>query len=147
MRGFAQESQGLDRTLDLTNEIMSVGSSASAQLDNQTRRLKNAGNNLSTIERTAAPGAEKLIGMISKHQKKNTIILAFVISVCLVLTLYSLGFISFLKKIVAATPSLPSSSSESSTASASSSSQNEEEAKHTSLEASITAKENEQEYE
>lgn len=49
--------------------------------------------------------------MISKHQKKNTIILAFVISVCLVLTLYSLGFISMLKKIVAATPSLPTSSS------------------------------------
>ena len=84
--------------------------------------------------------------MISKHQKKNTIILAFVISVCLVLTLYSLGFISFLKKIVAATPSLPSPSTESNTASASSSSQNEEEAKHTSLEASIAAEKNQQEY-
>ena len=48
--------------------------------------------------------------MISKHQRKNTIILAFVISVCLVLTLYSLGVIGMLKKLVAAAPSLPSSS-------------------------------------
>ena len=38
--------------------------------------------------------------MINKHQKKNTIILAFVISVCLVITLYSLGFIHMLKKMV-----------------------------------------------
>ena len=111
MRGLAKESTGLDRTLNLTTEIMSVGSSASAQLDNQTQRLKNAGNNLGKIERTAAPGAEKLIGMINKHQKKNTIILAFVISVCLVLTLYSLGFISFLKKILAVVPSTTTSSS------------------------------------
>lgn len=67
MRGLAKESTGLDRTLDLTNEIMSVGGTASSSLDGQTRRLKNAGGNLSKIERTAAPGAEKLIGMISKH--------------------------------------------------------------------------------
>ena len=154
MRGLAQESTGLDRTLDLTGEIMSVGSSASAQLDGQTRRLKNAGNNLSTIERTAAPRAEKLIGMINKHQKKNTIILAFVISVCLVLTLYSLGFISFLKKLVAATPSLPSSSSSETTtaseaAAAATSSDSlkealvaEEDTKHTSHQSTMATKEN-----
>lgn len=55
------------------------------------------------------PGAEKLISLISKHEKKNTIILAFVISVCLVITLYSLGVIHFLKKLVNVMPSVSSS--------------------------------------
>ena len=45
--------------------------------------------------------------MINKHQKKNTIILAFVISVCLVITLYSLGFIHMLKKMVNMTTPTP----------------------------------------
>ena len=96
MRSLAQESVGLDRTLDLTNEIMHVGTSASSQLAGQTNRLRNTNSNLSKIERSAVPGAEKLIGMISTHKRKNTIILAFVISVCLVITLYSLGFIKLL---------------------------------------------------
>ena len=52
------------------------------------------------------------MGLISKHKRKNTIILAFVISVCLTLTLYSLGVIDLLKKICNAVPSLPSSSPE-----------------------------------
>ena len=105
MRSLAQESVGLDRTLDLTNEIMSVGSSASSQLAGQTNRLRNTNSNLSKIERSAIPGAEKLIGMIGRHQKKNTIIIAFVISLCIVTTLYSLGFIDLLKKLLAATAS------------------------------------------
>ena len=46
IRGLAQESKGLDRTLDLTNEIMTVGGQASAQLEGQTNRLRNAGSNL-----------------------------------------------------------------------------------------------------
>ena len=74
-----------------------------------------------------------MIGMISKHQKKNTIILAFVISVCLVLTLYSLGFISMLKKVVAVAPSLPTASSDSQQqATQHQQSEEEEETKHTS---------------
>ena len=67
MRNLAQESVGLDRTLEITNEIMQVGSSASSQLDGQTSRLKRAGSNLSLLEHSAVPGAEKLIGLISKH--------------------------------------------------------------------------------
>ena len=67
MRGLAQESVGLDRTLEITNEIMTVGSQASAQLDGQSGRLKNAGSNLSLLENSAVPGAQKLIGLISKH--------------------------------------------------------------------------------
>ena len=55
---------------------------------------------MSKIEKSAVPGAEKLVGLISKHQRKNTIILALVISVCLVITLYSLGFIDMLKAIL-----------------------------------------------
>ena len=108
VRGLASESQGLDRTLDLTSEIMSVGSAASAQLDGQTGRLRNTNSTLKKLEETV-PGAEKLISLISKHEKKNTIILAFVISVCLVITLYSLGVIHFLKKLVNVMPSVSSS--------------------------------------
>ena len=67
MRGLASESQGLDRTLDLTNEIMQVGTSASSQMDGQTARLRKANSNLSKIEKSAVPGAEKLVGLISKH--------------------------------------------------------------------------------
>ena len=105
MRGLAQESTGLDRTLDLTSEIMSVGSAASSQLEGQTSRLRNANSTLSKIERSSVPGAEKLVSLISKHRKKNTIILALVISVCLVLTLYSIGVIDTLKRMTASTPS------------------------------------------
>ena len=60
------------------------------------------------------PGAEKLLKLINKAQKKNTIILAFVISICLVLTLYSLGVIDFLKKVASVTPSVLPASSKSS---------------------------------
>lgn len=112
MRGLAAESCGIDRTMDLSNEIMTVGSAASSQFAGQTNRLRNAGSNLSKIEKSSVPGAEKLIQLISKHQKKNTIILAFVISVCLVLTLYSLGVIHFLKKVVAVVPSVMPASTE-----------------------------------
>ena len=48
---------------------------------------------------SAIPGAEKLIGLIGKHHKKNTIILAFIISICLVCVLHSLGFIEMLRKL------------------------------------------------
>lgn len=33
VRGLASESVGMDRTLGITNEIMTVGSAASAQLE------------------------------------------------------------------------------------------------------------------
>ena len=88
---------------------MSVGSAASSQLEGQTSRLRNTNSTLKKIEETV-PGAEKLISLISKHEKKNTVILAFVISVCLVITLYSLGVIAFIKKLVSVVPSVPSSS-------------------------------------
>jgi len=51
------------------------------------------------IEKSAIPGADHLISLIGKHQKKNTIILALIISVCLVMTLYSLGFIDMLRAV------------------------------------------------
>jgi hypothetical protein len=39
--------------------------------------------------------------MVNKADRRNTIILAFVISVCLVILLHSLGFIDFLKTLLA----------------------------------------------
>jgi len=96
IRGLASESVGLDRTLDLTNKIMSVGSAASSQLESQKSRLKNATSNLFQLSITALFGNE-LVGRIEHTNRRHTIIVAFVISVCLVLTLYSLGFINLLK--------------------------------------------------
>lgn len=69
-------------------------------MQGQTSRLKNTGRNLNKLERSAIPGADRLITMINKADKKNTIILAFVISVCLVVILYSLGFIDFLRRFI-----------------------------------------------
>ena len=54
------------------------------------------------------PGAAKLIEMINKQERKNKIIIAFVISVCLVTTLYSLGVIHFIRKLVSVVPPMPS---------------------------------------
>ena len=85
---------------------MSIGAKSSAQLEGQTNRLRNTNSTLSRIETSAVPGAEKLVGLISKAERKNTIILAFVISVCIVITLYSVGVIDALKKIGAATPTI-----------------------------------------
>jgi hypothetical protein len=38
--------------------------------------------------------------MINKADRKNTIILAFVISLCFVCLLYSIGFINYLKAVL-----------------------------------------------
>ena len=83
----------------MTNEIVSLGANSANSLQSQTNRLRNTNRNLNKIEKSALPGADRLMNLINKHQKKNTIILAAVISICLVLCLYSLGFIDFLKKM------------------------------------------------
>ena len=75
-------------------------------MQGQTSRLKNTGRNLNKLERSAIPGADRLITMINKADKKNTIILAFVISVCLVVILYSLGFIDLLRIFIPKSNSL-----------------------------------------
>ena len=54
------------------------------------------------------PGASLLIDMIGKKQKKHKIIIAFVISICLVTFLYSLGFIDLLKTVTRTTASVAS---------------------------------------
>jgi hypothetical protein len=99
MHQLSQEGANLDKTLAMTNEIVSMGANSAQSLQGQTNRLRNTNRNLGKIEKSALPGADRFITMINKHQKKNTIILAAVISVCLVLCLYSLGFIGFLKKM------------------------------------------------
>ena len=77
-----------------------MGTDSAARLEGQTSKLKKANSNLSLIEKSAIPGADKLIALIGKNQKKNQIILAFVISICLACILNSLGFIAFLRGIV-----------------------------------------------
>ena len=76
-----------------------MGSDQASSLERQTNRLMNANRNLTKIEKSVIPGAEKLVGLIGKSHKKNTIILAFVISLCLVCVLHSLGFIEMLRKL------------------------------------------------
>ena len=76
-----------------------MGNDQASRLEGQTNRLMNANKNLTKIEKSVIPGAEKLVGLIGKSHKKNTIILAFVISLCLVCVLHSLGFIEMLRKL------------------------------------------------
>lgn len=99
MRNLANENNGLDKTIELSNSIMQMGSESAAMLEGQTSKLRNANKNLSKIEKSSIPGADKLISLIGKHQKKNTIILALVISFCLVCILHSMGVIEMLRKM------------------------------------------------
>ena len=90
-----------------------MGNEQASRLEGQTNKLMNARRNLQLIEKSAIPGAEKLMGLIGKHHRKNTIILAFIISLCLVCILHSLGVISMLRKLTrsvsATTPSVSNS--------------------------------------
>lgn len=53
-------------------------------------------------------GADRLITMINKAELKNTLILAFVIALCLCITLYMMGFdFTGGSSSAAATPSQP----------------------------------------
>ena len=77
-----------------------MGTSSAQALQGQTNRLKNTGKNLNKLEKSAIPGADRLITMINKADRKNSIILAFVISLCFVILLYSFGFIDLLRSIL-----------------------------------------------
>lgn len=72
------------------------------QLEGQTARLKNTGKNLNKIEKSAIPGADKLIHMISNRETKNKMIIAFVLAVCFTIMLYGLGLGKFLNAITPA---------------------------------------------
>lgn len=97
MGQLAQEGSTLDKSIQMTNQIVKMGVNSASALQAQTGRLANTSRTLSKLERSALPGADRLITMVNKADRRNTIILAFVISVCLVALLHSLGFIGFLK--------------------------------------------------
>ena len=99
MRNLAGEGASLDNTIALTNEIIDMGSNAVQGIDDQTNKLKNTNNILGVIETKSIPGADQLISLINKAEQKNTIILAFVIALCLAALLYAVGFIDLLKTI------------------------------------------------
>ena len=99
MKNLADESSGLDKTIELSSSINQMANESAARLEGQTGKLKNARSNLSKLEKSAIPGADKLISLIGKHQKKNTIILALVISICLVCIMHSLGVIDMLRSV------------------------------------------------
>lgn len=101
MGHLAQEGQALDKTIQMTNTIVQMGVSSASSLQGQTSRLRNTKQNLGKLERSALPGADRLITMVNKADRRNTIILAFVISVCLVILLHSLGVIQILKQLLA----------------------------------------------
>jgi hypothetical protein len=85
-----------------------MGVNSASALQAQTSRLRNTGRNLSKLEKSALPGADRLITMVNKADRRNTIILAFVISVCLVILLHSLGFIDLLKSFLGKNAVVPS---------------------------------------
>ena len=60
-------------------------------MSHQTEKLKNTRSKLKKIEKNTLPGIDKLMGMIQKTKLKNTVIIAFVISICLVILIYYHG--------------------------------------------------------
>jgi hypothetical protein len=78
----------------------------------QSERLKKTHKNLKKIENSAVPGIDKLIGLISKANLKNTVILALVIAFCLVILIYSSGFVLLSKELVTGTNSTATPSNE-----------------------------------
>jgi len=58
----------------------------------QSEKLRKTGKNLKRIQNSAVPGLDKLMGLIKKAETKNTIIIALVISLCLVFMIYFHGF-------------------------------------------------------
>ena len=77
-----------------------MGQSSAQALHSQTGRLKHTSKTLGRIERSALPGADRLITMVNNADRKNTIILAIVISLCLTALLYSIGVIDMIKAVV-----------------------------------------------
>ena len=61
--------------------------------------MRNANSNLSMLEKSAIPGASKLVGMISRADKKNTIILALVVAICFAILLNGLGLVDLLQAL------------------------------------------------
>ena len=60
-------------------------------MSGQSEKLKKAHSNLRKIEKSAIPSINMLIGKISKVKLRNTIIIAFVISMCLAFLIYYNG--------------------------------------------------------
>lgn len=58
----------------------------------QSEKLKKTSKNLRKIEKSTLPGIDKLMGLMEKAKLKNTVIIAFVISICLAILIYSSGF-------------------------------------------------------
>ena len=44
-----------------------MGNDSASRIEGQTSKLRNANRNLSKIEKSAIPGADKLISLIGKH--------------------------------------------------------------------------------
>jgi len=90
VKNLTDEGERLDQALKLTSEIVDSGQRTNSNLYAQQEKLKNSRRNLKKITHTV-PGLDKLISMISRAKLKNTIILAFVIALCLAILIYSKG--------------------------------------------------------
>ena len=69
-------------------------------MQSQSERLKKTHKNLKKIENSAIPGLDQLIGMIGKAKLKNTVIIALVIAICLIILIYSSGFTLLTKQVI-----------------------------------------------
>ena len=58
------------------------------------------------MEKSAIPGADRLITMIGRRDIKNKVILALVISICMVIILYQWGLIDLMNSVTPATPKI-----------------------------------------
>ena len=89
MHNLSKESDGLDKTLNLTNDIISQGTEASRGLQGQGERL---GGVKGKLDKNSLGQSSKLIDKIGSREKTNSSILGFVIACCIACLVYHYNF-------------------------------------------------------
>jgi len=93
IKEMSDESERLDSTLRMSDEIMQIGAHSGRSLHAQHEKLKAANKRVKHIEKSLIPGLGKLMTMIGRSKLKNTLILALVIAFCLAVFIYGKGLV------------------------------------------------------
>lgn len=99
LQNLSNESDQLDNTLRMTQDIISQGQQSSMQFKAQGEKLKGTESKLNKMGGQALKQSDSLITKIGSREKKNNLIIAFVISCCLAVLIFHYDFLGlgFLK--------------------------------------------------
>jgi hypothetical protein len=89
---MVNDGDRLSNTIKLSEEIMQLGGTSGLKMSETSDRLKKVGRNLKKIEKSVIPGIDQLLGKLGRVKLRNTVIIALVISICLVILIYNNGF-------------------------------------------------------